>query len=164
MAKGINKVIILGNLGQDPEYKVGSSGAPVCVLSVATAETWKDAQGVKQERTEWHRVIAFKQLADICQKYLAKGDQIYCEGQLRTRKWQDQQGQDRYTTEIVMAELLKTTRSAEGAAPAPYAPPAYQPPAAAPSPYQQVPHATASRPHTPPPVNPIDSFDDDIPF
>lgn len=171
MGKGINKVTLLGHLGQEPDYKVSSSGAGVCVLSVATSESWKDGNGVKQEKTEWHRVVAFKQLADICQKYLAKGDQVYCEGQLRTRKWTDNQNQERYTTEIVLNELVKTSRSThEGGqqyspapAPAP-APPQFPQEGAgvSRSPYAAVPHAQDSRPAAP--VNPLDSYDDDIPF
>ena len=99
---GVNKVIILGRLGQDPEVRYMPNGNPVANLSVATSESWKDDQGQKQERTEWHRVVIFGKPADIAGQYLQKGSQVYIEGKLQTRKWQDQQGQDRYATEIVV--------------------------------------------------------------
>lgn len=106
MAKGINKVIIVGNLGQDPEIKYMPSGGAVTNISVATSESWKDKQtGQPQERTEWHRVVFFNRLAEIAGEYLRKGSKVYIEGSLRTRKWQDQSGQDRYTTEIVANEM-----------------------------------------------------------
>ncbi|MCB0421122.1 MAG: single-stranded DNA-binding protein [Bdellovibrionales bacterium] len=98
---GVNKVIIIGRLGADPELKSISSGNNVCRLSVATSESWTDRNGQKQERTEWHRVVVWAKLADLCAKYLAKGRQVYLEGKLQTRSWEDQQGQKRYTTEIV---------------------------------------------------------------
>ena len=107
MKKGVNKVIILGNLGSDPEIKQLPSGDCVVNFSVATSESWKDKQtGELKEVTEWHRVVAFKRLAEIAGEYLKKGSKIYLEGSLKTRKWQDQQtGQDRYATEIVMHEM-----------------------------------------------------------
>lgn len=98
---GINKVIIIGRLGADPEVRQVSSGNSVATLSVATSEKWTDRDGQAQERTEWHRVIAWGKLADICGKFLAKGRQVYVEGRLQTRQWEDSQGQKRYTTEIV---------------------------------------------------------------
>lgn len=101
-SKGVNKVILVGNLGQDPEVRYMPNGNPVANLSVATSESWKDGQGQKQERTEWHRVVIFGKLAEVAGEYLRKGSQVYIEGKLQTRKWQDQQGQDRYTTEIVV--------------------------------------------------------------
>lgn len=102
MSRGINKVILVGNLGQDPDVKYAASGAAVTNISVATSESWKDKNtGQQQERTEWHRVVFFGKLAEIAGEYLRKGSQVYIEGQLRTRKWQGQDGTDRYTTEIV---------------------------------------------------------------
>ena len=98
----VNKVIIVGNLGRDPETRFLPDGKAVCNFSVATTDTWKDkATGDKKEATEWHRVSTFGRLAEICGEYLKKGSQVYVEGKLRTRKWQDKDGQDRYTTEII---------------------------------------------------------------
>lgn len=103
--RGINKVIIVGNLGQDPEVKYMTNGTAVANLSIATSESWKDQQGQLQERTEWHRCTAYRKLAEIIGEYVRKGSQIYVEGKLQTRKWQDQQGQDRYTTEIIIDQM-----------------------------------------------------------
>ncbi len=106
MARGVNKVILVGNLGRDPEVKYTASGSAVVNITVATSESWNDKQtGEKQERTEWHRVVFFRRLAEIAGEYLRKGSQVYLEGKLQTRKWQDQNGQDRYTTEIVANEM-----------------------------------------------------------
>lgn len=106
MARGINKVIIVGNLGNDPETRYMPSGGAVTNITVATSETWKDKQtGEPQERTEWHRIVFFNRLAEIAGEYLRKGSKVYIEGSLRTRKWQDQSGADRYTTEIVANEM-----------------------------------------------------------
>lgn len=106
MARGINKVILVGNVGVDPDVRYMPNGNAVTTLSIATSETWKDKQtGEKQERTEWHRVVCFNRLGEIAGEYIRKGSKIYVEGSLRTRKWQDQQGQDRYTTEIVAADI-----------------------------------------------------------
>jgi len=106
MARGINKVILIGNVGNDPEMRYMPNGNAVTTLSVATTETWKDKQtGEKQDRTEWHRVVYYNRIAEIAGEYVKKGTKIYIEGSLRTRKWQDQQGQDRYTTEIIGNEM-----------------------------------------------------------
>ncbi len=106
MARGINKVILIGNIGQDPEVKYMPSGGAVTNVSVATSETWKDKNtGQPQERTEWHRVVFFNRLGEIAGEYLRKGSKVYIEGSLRTRKWQAQDGSDRYTTEIVASEM-----------------------------------------------------------
>jgi single-strand DNA-binding protein len=106
MARGINKVILIGNLGADPETRAMPSGTTVANLRVATSESWRDKQtGEQQERTEWHRVALFGRLAEIAGEYLRKGSQVYIEGSLRTRKWQDKQGNERYSTEIVCNEL-----------------------------------------------------------
>lgn len=98
---GINKVILVGRLGADPEMKSVGQGTTVTRLNLATSEQWNDKNGQKQERTEWHRVVAWGKLAEICGKHLSKGRQVYVEGRLQTRSWEDQQGQKRYTTEIV---------------------------------------------------------------
>ncbi|WP_042857987.1 single-stranded DNA-binding protein SSB1 [Dickeya sp. NCPPB 3274] len=103
MSRGVNKVILIGNLGQDPEVRYMPNGGAVANLTLATSDSWRDKQtGEKKERTEWHRVALYGKLAEIAGEYLRKGSQVYIEGQLRTRKWQDQGGQDRYTTEVVV--------------------------------------------------------------
>ncbi|MFT6341390.1 MAG: single-strand DNA-binding protein [Alcanivorax sp.] len=106
MARGVNKVILIGNLGADPETRFMPSGGAVTNVRLATSETWKDKQsGQMQERTEWHRVVFFNKLGEIAGEYLKKGSKVYIEGSIRTRKWQGQDGQDRYTTEIVANEM-----------------------------------------------------------
>ena len=106
MARGINKVILVGHLGQDPEVRYMPSGGAVTNLSVATTDSWTDRQsGQRQERTEWHRIAMFNKLAEIAGEYLKKGSQVYIEGRLQTRKWQDNNGQDRYTTEIIANDM-----------------------------------------------------------
>jgi single-strand DNA-binding protein len=116
MARGINKVILIGNLGNDPEQKSMPNGNAVTNITLATSESWKDKQtGQQQERTEWHRIVFFNRLAEIAGQYLNKGSKVYLEGSLRTRKWQDQGGQDRYTTEIVANELQMLDSKGGGA-------------------------------------------------
>lgn len=116
MARGVNKVILVGNLGQDPEARFMPSGGAVTNVSIATSESWKDKNtGQQQERTEWHRVVFFNRLAEIAGEYLKKGSKVYVEGSLRTRKWQGQDGQDRYTTEIVASEMQMLDSRGEGA-------------------------------------------------
>ena len=120
MARGINKVILIGHVGGDPEVRYMPSGGAVTSLTVATNESWKDKQsGEAQERTEWHRVVFFNRIAEIAGEYLRKGSKVYVEGSLRTRKWQDKNGVDRYTTEIIGAEMqiLDSKPGAAGAAP-----------------------------------------------
>lgn len=161
MARGVNKVILVGNIGQDPETRYLPSGGAVTNISVATSESWKDKQtGQQQERTEWHRVVFFNRLAEIAGEYLRKGSKVYVEGSLRTRKWQDQGGQDRYTTEIVASEMQMLDSRGDsagysgdsaGARSAPSRPRQSQ---AAPAP-QPVPESAPSG---------FDDFDDDIPF
>lgn len=150
MARGVNKVILVGNCGKDPETRYTPSGSAVTNMSIATSEQWTDKQsGQKQERTEWHNVVFFNRLAEIAGEYLRKGSQVYVEGSLRTRKWQDKNGQDRYSTEIVANEMQMLGGRPGGSD---YAP-------AQQSPQQQnnaQPAAQAA------PVD--DSFDDDIPF
>ncbi len=110
----VNKVILVGNLGRDPETRYNPEGGAICNISVATTDTWKDkTSGEKQERTEWHRVVFFSRLAEIAGEYLKKGSQVYIEGSLRTRKWQDKEGQERTTTEIV-ADRMQMLGSRQG--------------------------------------------------
>lgn len=104
-SRGVNKVILVGNLGNDPEVRYMPNGNAVANLTVATSESWKDQQGQAQERTEWHRITMYRKLAEIAGEYLKKGSQVYLEGKLQTRKWQDQQGNDRYTTEVVCDQM-----------------------------------------------------------
>ena len=115
--RGVNKVILIGNLGQDPEVRYMPNGGAVANITVATSETWKDKNtGEQQEKTEWHRVVAFRRLAEIMGEYLKKGSKVYLEGKLQTRKWQDQQGNDRYTTEIVADQMqMLDSRAGDGA-------------------------------------------------
>ncbi|ACR12684.1 single-stranded DNA-binding protein [Teredinibacter turnerae] len=160
--RGVNKVILVGNLGQDPETRYMPSGGAVTNISIATSESWKDKQtGQNQERTEWHRVAFFGRLAEVAGEYLRKGSKVYVEGSLRTRKWQDQQGQDRFSTEIVASEMqmLDARGAGDGQGYGGYdapAPQQHQPqaPRQAPAPQQAPPSAPPS----------MDSFDDDIPF
>lgn len=162
MARGVNKVILVGNLGNDPETRYMPSGGAVTNITVATSESWKDKNsGQAQERTEWHRVVFFNKLAEIAGEYLRKGSKVYVEGSLRTRKWQDQSGQDRYTTEIVASEMqMLDSRGAGGSANEG----GYD---SAPSPQrnrpQSAPQQSAPMRNDAPPPN-FDNFDDDIPF
>ena len=115
MARGINKVILVGNLGNDPEVRYSANGAAIANISIATSESWKDKNtGEQQERTEWHRVVMFNRLGEIAGEYLRKGSQVYIEGKLQTRKWQDQNGQDRYSTEVVASEMQMLGGRGEG--------------------------------------------------
>ena len=121
MAGSVNKVILIGNLGRDPEVRSTQDGAKIVQLSLATSESWKDrASGERRERTEWHRVVIFNErIADVAEQYLRKGSKVYVEGQIQTRKWQDKEGQDRYTTEVVLGRFrgemtMLDSRSAEG--------------------------------------------------
>lgn len=159
MARGINKVILVGNLGADPETRYTSSGSAVTNIRLATSESWKDRQtGEQNERTEWHRVVMFNRLGEIAAEYLRKGSQVYIEGQIRTRKWQGQDGQDRWTTEIVANEMqMLGGRGGGGAAP-------YDGP---PAPSRKAPaqgQASAPAAGPGPDLPPDDDFDDDIPF
>ncbi len=163
MARGVNKVILVGNLGQDPETRYMPSGGAVTNVTIATSESWKDKQtGQPQERTEWHRVVFFNRLAEIAGEYLKKGAKVYVEGSLRTRKWQDQSGQDRYTTEIVAAEM-QMLDSRGGNASGGYDD-SYSAPQQRPSAPRQAPQQSAPAPSAPPAGGFDDSFDDDIPF
>ena len=104
-SKGVNKAVILGNVGNDPELRFMSNGKAVANFTVATSEQWKDQQGQKQERVEWHRMVAYDKLAEIIGQYVKKGSKLYLEGKLQTREWTDQQGQKKYTTEIIVSEM-----------------------------------------------------------
>ena len=120
MARGINKVIIVGNTGNDPEIRYTANNSAVANVSIATSESWKDkATGESNERTEWHRIVFFNRLAEIVGEYVKKGSKLYIEGSLRTRKWQDQSGQDRYTTEIIANEMQMLDSRMGGAQEAP---------------------------------------------
>jgi single-strand DNA-binding protein len=110
----VNKVILVGNLGKDPELRYTASGTAVCNFSIATTERFKDREGQQQEKTEWHNISTWRQLAEICGKYLTKGKQVYIEGKLQTRKWEDRDGNDRYTTEIVADQMQMLGRAGEG--------------------------------------------------
>jgi len=117
MSRGINKAVIVGKLGKDPEIRYAANGNAIANLSVATNETWKNREtGAAEQRTEWHRIVIFGKLAEIASRYLRKGSQAYFEGRIKTSKWQDQSGADRYTTEIVASEMQMLDRRAEGEA------------------------------------------------
>ena len=148
MARGVNKAIILGSLGQDPDIRYTAGGAAVANISIATNEQWKDKEsGEMQERTEWHRVVFFGRLAEIVGEYLRKGSQVYVEGRIQTRKWQDKEGKDRYTTEIVANEM-QMLGSKSGGTTASFD--------QSQQPQQSTPAASAESSN--------DDFDDDIPF
>ena len=154
MARGVNKVILVGNLGQDPEVKYMPSGQAVCNISIATTDSWSDkTSGEKQERTEWHRVVFFRRLAEIAGEYLRKGSQVYIEGRLQTRKWQDQSGADKYTTEIIANEMQMLGGRGGGASGGNFD---------APSSSDQGFSSSAS--NSKPAPSTADDFDDDIPF
>ncbi len=144
MARGVNKVILVGNLGKDPDTRYMPSGSAVTNFSIATSESWKDKQtGEQKDRTEWHNISMFGRLAEIAAEYLRKGSQVYIEGKLRTRKWQDKQGNDRYTTEVVADEMQMLGGRSGGGAPA---------------------ASQDSGSSSPSPQSSPDDFDDDIPF
>jgi len=160
MARGVNKVILVGNLGNDPEVRYANNGAAIANLSIATSESWKDKNtGEQQEKTEWHRVVMFNRLGEIAGEYLRKGSKVYIEGKLQTRKWQDQSGQDKYTTEIVANEMQmldsRGDNMGQGGG-------GYQPaPTQQAAPNQSGGGQASSPQSTPAPAN---DFDDDIPF
>ena len=160
MARGINKVILIGNVGVDPDVRYMPNGNAVTTLSLATSETWKDKQtGDKQERTEWHRVVCFNRLGEIAGEYVRKGSKLYVEGSLRTRKWQDPQGQDRYTTEIVASDI-QMLDSKGGPSPAYNDAPAAQQQSEGSSTHKP---KTAAAPQAAA-QDAFDELDDDIPF
>ena len=171
MARGINKVILIGNLGQDPEVRFTPSGTAVANLNLATSDTWMDRQsGQRQERTEWHRVVLFNKTAEIAQQYLKKGSKVYIEGRLQTRKWQDQNGQDRYSTEIVANDMqMLDSRGGDfqgGGAPQGGYPPQGGAPqrGGQPAPQQQPAPNNQNNSYGAPDPGNFDDFDDEIPF
>ncbi|MDD3884518.1 MAG: single-stranded DNA-binding protein [Gallionella sp.] len=145
----VNKVILIGHLGKDPETRYMPNGDAVTNVSIATSENWKDKNGEKQEKTEWHNLVFFRRLAEIAGEYLKKGSLVYVEGKLQTRKWQDKEGQDRYTTEIVVNEMKMLGGKPEGATHAP-------------ADERQTRQQNAAQPTTK--GSSFDNFDDDIPF
>jgi single-strand DNA-binding protein len=150
----VNKVILIGRLGKDPEIRYMTSGEAVTNCTLATSENWKDKNGEKQEKTEWHNLVFYRRLAEIAGEYLKKGSQIYVEGKLQTRKWQDKEGKDRYTTEIVVNEMTMLGSRSSGAGSFEVV---ENKPAAAGS-------ATAPAKSAPAAKGSFDNFDDDIPF
>ncbi|EKF9578289.1 single-stranded DNA-binding protein [Vibrio cholerae] len=163
-SRGVNKVILIGNLGQDPEVRYMPSGGAVANITIATSETWRDkATGEQKEKTEWHRVTIYGKLAEVCGECLRKGSQVYIEGQLQTRKWQDQNGQDRYTTEVVVqaynGAMLMLGSRAQSSTSAPQSGGWGQPQQPLPQNSGYVP-AQAQPQYNEPPMD----FDDDIPF
>ncbi len=183
MARGVNKVILIGNLGNDPDVRFTPNGSAVANLSLATSESWKDRNtGQQQEKTEWHRVVVFGKLAEIVQQYLRKGSKVYIEGKLQTRKWQGQDGQDRYTTEIVVdgfsGQLQMLDGRQDGGMGAPMSGGYQQQPAqqqqqqsyapqSQPQQYGSAPQQQTAQPQqqaAPQPAGGFDDFDDDIPF
>lgn len=150
MARGVNKVILIGNLGADPEVRYSPSGSAVTNIRLATTDQWRDRQsGEQQERTEWHRVVFFSRLAEIAGEYLRKGSKVYIEGRLQTRKWQGQDGQDRYSTEIVVSDMQMLDSRGEKT----------------PGEYSRNEDSGGHQPSKQEPqVAPQEDFDDDIPF
>ncbi|MEE2727104.1 MAG: single-stranded DNA-binding protein [Candidatus Latescibacterota bacterium] len=145
MARGVNKVILIGNLGGDPEVRYTPDGVAVANFSLATTESWKDRNGERQERTEWHRLVLWRQLAEIAKNYLRKGSKLYVEGKLQTRSWDDQSGQKRYTTEVVVNEMeMLDSREGGGG--------------------NMGGGGSDPGPSQPPPYNPQGGDDDDLPF
>ena len=157
----VNKVILIGNLGKDPEVRYMPSGDAIATISIATTETFKDREGVKQERTEWHRVAFFGKLAEIAGQYLKKGRPVYIEGRIQTRKWQDKAGQDRYTTEIVANEMKMLGGRGDSGGDASFAPEEGEP---QPRPIARPQPTAAPAPAPSPSSAGPDGFDDDIPF
>ncbi|MEO5347818.1 MAG: single-stranded DNA-binding protein [Magnetococcus sp. YQC-9] len=177
MSRSLNKVQLIGNLGAEPEVRFTQDGRPIANLRIATSESWKDQQGQPQEKTEWHRVVIFGKLAEIAQQYLRKGSKVYLEGQLQTRKWVDNQNQERYTTEIVLqpynSQLLMLDSRPAGMGPqvgAGYgmaAPPTEHVPEYRPAPAPQAVSGNRSAGAHHPPLDELahpPAFDDDIPF
>ncbi|WP_097462373.1 single-stranded DNA-binding protein [Mangrovitalea sediminis] len=174
MARGINKVILIGNLGNDPETRYTPNGNAVTNLNIATDESYKDRQtGQMVPRTEWHRVVMFGKVAEVAGQYLRKGSKVYIEGRLQTRKWQDQSGQDRYTTEIVVdingqMQMLDSRGGEGGMGPGPSAGSQQRAPSQAPA-QSSGPQDAPAGGYAPPPSGggmpeTVDDFDDDIPF
>ena len=164
----VNKVILVGNLGKDPEVRYMPNGEAVCNFSIATTDSWKDKAGAKQERTEWHNIVMYRKLAEIAGEYLKKGRPVYVEGRLQTRKWQTKEGQDRYTTEIIADQMQMLGGREGGSSNASYDGVMDQSSGGAD--YNQAPSQAASKPAAQSSAKPatsgsgFDDFEDDIPF
>ncbi|WP_336580097.1 single-stranded DNA-binding protein [Alcaligenes sp. CHO6] len=159
----VNKVILVGNLGRDPEVRYSAEGAAICNISIATTSQWKDrTSGERREETEWHRVVFYNRLAEIAGEFLRKGRPVYVEGRLRTRKWAGDDGQDRFTTEIVaeQMQMLGGGRGGEGVSETPESQPQGKPAGKRPTKHAE----TKAKPETPPPSDNLADMDDDIPF
>ena len=163
--RGVNKAIILGNLGNDPDARMTPQGTPVTTLSIATDESYKDKNtGQVVPKTEWHRVVVFNRLAEVAKDYLRKGSKVYIEGKLQTRKWQDQNGQDRYSTEIIANELQMLDSKPDGGQQRGYQQPQQQQYQQQPQHQQQPQRAPQQQPPNGAGMPPPDDFIDDIPF
>ena len=162
----VNKVILVGNLGRDPEVRFMPNGEAVCNFSIATTDSWKDKSGAKQERTEWHNIVMYRKLAEIAGEYLKKGRPVYVEGRLQTRKWQTKEGQDRYTTEIIADQMQMLGGREGGSSNASYDGGMDQSSAA--SDFNQAPASQAAAPTSSAKAatsgSGFDDFEDDIPF
>jgi len=157
MARGVNKVTLIGNLGNDPEVRYSGNGSAMANISLATTMSWRDKDtGEQQERTEWHRIVFFGRLAEVVGEYLTKGRQIYVEGRLQTRKWEDKEGNERYTTEIVANEMQMLGNRNDA--------PVNQEPAPLKEPAHKNSTDSSSKPTQPLAESPVDEFDEDIPF
>lgn len=155
----VNKVILMGNLGRDPEVRFMPNGDAVCNFSIATTDSWKDKAGERQEKTEWHNIVMYRRLAEIAGEYLKKGRPVYLEGRLQTRKWQTKEGQDRYTTEVI-ADSMQMLGGRDGAAPAQQSQPSSQQEAR--DEFDQTPSRNNQSGSSN--SNSFDEFEDDIPF
>ncbi len=168
----VNKVILVGNLGRDPEVRFMPNGEAVCNFSIATTDSWKDKAGAKQERTEWHNIVMYRKLAEIAGEYLKKGRPVYVEGRLQTRKWQTKEGQDRYTTEIIADQMQMLGGKDSGGSNASYDGGMDQSSGSGDEGYNQAPAKQSSAPAKQAPASskPVssgsgfDDFEDDIPF
>lgn len=168
----VNKVILVGNLGRDPEVRFMPNGEAVCNFSIATTDSWKDKAGAKQERTEWHNIVMYRKLAEIAGEYLKKGRPVYVEGRLQTRKWQTKEGQDRYTTEIIADQMQMLGGKDSGSSNASYDGAMDQSSGSGDDGYNQAPAKQTGTPakQAPASSNPVsngsgfDDFEDDIPF
>jgi len=162
----LNKVLLIGNLGRDPEVRYMPNGEAVCNFSIATTDKWKDKNGQQQERTEWHNIVMYRRLAEIAGEYLKKGSQVYLEGRLQTRKWQDKaSGQDRYTTEVIADQMkMLGGRNELPESVSPASPPAAMPEQQAVQAAKDYQSAKEGRKAPPPKAQSFDDFEDDIPF
>jgi len=159
----VNKVILMGNLGKDPEVRFMPNGDAVCNFSIATTDNWKDKNGEKQERTEWHNIVMYRKLAEIAGEYLKKGRPVFIEGRLQTRKWQTKEGQDRYTTEIIAESMqMLGGRDSGGAASSGTSSPPSQAASPGSEEFNQAPQRTTGA--TQAAATNFDDFEDDIPF